>query len=162
MNHAVNFFWTILGFTPVIGFWVAANSMRLCYIFIGISIVSLLLPARYLQLSNNPKFYVGLGVKLIRKFVQNGDVINKSIRKNNPQHTVIKGRTNALKYMHTVVMYERYHYMCFIFFLLTIVYAIIKAQYAFTLIIIIANIIYNICPLLLQQYNRARLAKLIQ
>jgi hypothetical protein len=160
MNHAVNFFWTILGFTPVIGFWVAANSMRLCYIFIGISILSLLLPARYLQLSSDPKFYEGLGVKLIRKLVQNGELINKFIRKNNPQHTIIKGKTNALQYMQTVAMYERYHFMCFVFFLLTIVYTIIKAQYSFTLIIIIANIIYNISPILLQQYNRARLAKL--
>jgi hypothetical protein len=160
MNQAVNFFWTILSFTPVIGFWAAANSMQLCYIFIGISVVSLLLPARYLQISNNPKFYESIGVKLIRKLVQNGDLVNKFNRKGNPQYTVIKGKTNALKYMQTVVMYERYHFICFIFFLLTTVYTIINAQYSFTLIIIIANIIYNICPILLQQYNRARLAKL--
>jgi hypothetical protein len=162
MNQAVNFFWTILSFTPVIGFWAAANSMRLCYIFIGISAMSLLLPARYLQLSNNPKFYESIGVKLIRKLVQNGDLVNKFNRKSNPQHTVIKGKTNALKYMQTIVMYERYHFICFVFFLLTTVYTIINAQYSFTLIIIIANIIYNICPILLQQYNRARLAKLIR
>jgi hypothetical protein len=162
MNHAVNFFWTILSFTPIIGFWAAANSMRLCYIFIGISVVSLLLPVRYLQLSNNPKFYEELGVKLIRKFVQNGEFINKFIRKSNPHHTIIKGKTNALKYMQTVVMYERYHFICFIFFSLTIAYTIIKAQYSLTLIIIIANIIYNICPILLQQYNRARLAKFMR
>lgn len=162
MNHAVNIFWTILGFTPVIGFWAAADSMRLCYMFIGISILSVLLPGRYLQISNNPKFYTRLGVKWIRRFVQNGDVLNRSERKNNPQHKVIKGRSNALGYMHTVVIYERYHCMCILFFLLTTVYSIIKAQYPFTLIIIIANIIYNICPLLLQQYNRARIARLIR
>jgi hypothetical protein len=162
MNQAVNFFWTILSFTPVIGFWAAANSMRLCYIFIGISAMSLLLPARYLQLSNNPKFYESIGVKLIRKLVQSGDLVNKFNRKSNPQHTVIKGKINALKYMQTIVMYERYHFICFVFFLLTTVYTIINAQYSFTLIIIIANIIYNICPILLQQYNRARLAKLIR
>ncbi|MFA6084948.1 hypothetical protein [Mucilaginibacter sp.] len=160
MNQAVNFFWTILCFAPIIGFWFTANSILLCFILIGISVASQVFPARHLQLSNDPKFYEGLGVKQIRKFVQNGELINKFIRKNNPQYKVIKGKTNAVKYMQTIVMYERFHLICFIFFLLTAVYAVIAAQYAFALIIIIANIIYNICPILLQQYNRARLAKL--
>jgi hypothetical protein len=161
MNQAVNFFWTILCFTPIIGFWAAANSMLLCYIFIGVSVVSMLLPSRYLQLSNNPKFYEGIGVRLIRNFVQNGDLINRIIRKNNAQYKVIKSKATAVKYMQTVVMYERYHFVCFIFFLLTAAYAIIVAQYSFALIVIIANIIYNTCPILLQQYNRARLARLM-
>jgi len=160
MNQAVNFFWTILCFAPVVGFWVAANSITLCCILIGLSVVSLVLPARHLQLSNNPQFYEGLGVKQIRKVVQNGEFINKFIRKNNPHYKIIKSKTNAVKYMQTVVMYERYHLICFLFFLFTAVYAIIAAQYAFALIIIIANTIYNICPILLQQYNRARLARL--
>lgn len=159
MNQAVNFFWTILCFIPIIGFWHDAD-MTLCYIFIGISIVSLLLPAKLLQLSNQPKFYENLGIKLIRKFVQNGDYINAFLKKRNPQHKTVRGKTSASSYIKTVIMYEWYHFLCLIFFLLTGVFAIISASYTLAAFIFLANIIYNICPILLQQYNRARIQKL--
>jgi hypothetical protein len=157
MNQAINFFWTIFCMTPIVGFWMSNGSVYWCYIFIGISIISLLIPARLLQLSNNTKFYENLGVKVIRKFVQNGDLINRHIRKSNPQHNLIKGRQNAAKYMQTVMMYERYHFLCFIFFMLTSGYAAMQHYYAYAGLILTANIIYNVCPILLQQYNRARL-----
>jgi Na+-driven multidrug efflux pump len=160
MNQAINFFWTILCMIPVVGFWIANGGLLWCCIFLVISFVSLLIPARILQLSNDPKFYKSAGVKLIRKFVQNGELINKYIRKNNPQYNLIKGRQNAAKYMQTVVMYERYHFLCLVFFMLTAGYAAMQRYYGFAALILIANIIYNLCPILLQQYNRARLLNL--
>jgi hypothetical protein len=159
MNQAVNFFWTILCFIPVIGFWLTAD-MFTCYIFIGISIASLLLPAKLLQLSNQPKFYEKLGIKLIRKFVQNGEYINAFLKKRNPQYKTIHGKAGATSYMNTVIMYERYHFLCFVFFLLTGMFAIISARYTVAAFIFLANIIYNICPILLQQYNVVRIQKI--
>jgi hypothetical protein len=159
MNHAVNFFWTILCFIPVIGFWLTADLLIL-YIFIGASILSLLLSARLLQLSSLPKFYEKLGIKLIRKFVQNGEYINILIRKFKPGHKTIGNKADAVRYLKTVQMYDRYHFLCLIFFLLTAVYAFINNQPILSAVIIIANIIYNICPILLQQYNRARILNL--
>jgi hypothetical protein len=160
MNQAINFFWTILCFIPVIGFWMAANSMQLLYILILLSFLSLLIPAKVLQLSRNPKFYEVLGVKFIRKLVQNGEYANRFIRKNNPQYKLIKDKAHAAAYMRTTIIYERYHFLCFTFFLLSAIYAIITMHYAFFSIIMFANIIYNISPILLQQYNRARVLKL--
>ena len=160
MNQAINFFWTILCFIPVIGFWMADGQMLWCYIFLGISVISLFIPLRLLQLSSNPKFYEAAGVKTIRKYVQNGQLVNQYLRKRNPQHSLINGRQNAAAYLNTVAMYERYHFLCFVFFILTIGYATMHAYYIYTLLIFIANIIYNICPILLQQYNRARLNRL--
>jgi hypothetical protein len=158
MNQAINFFWTIICFIPVIAFWMDADTFWL-HIFIGISVVSLLLPAKLLQLSSNPKFYEGLGVKFIRKLVQGGDYANRLIKRKNPQYKLIKDKAHAAQYMRTIIMYERYHFMCFIFFLLTAIYALIYLRYGFFALIIIANIIYNVCPILLQQYNRARVLK---
>ncbi|MBD1383810.1 hypothetical protein IDJ75_00850 [Mucilaginibacter rigui] len=160
MNQAINFFWTILCFIPVIGFWMAANSTQLLYVLILLSFLSLLIPAKVLQLSHSPKFYEALGVKFIRKLVQNGEYATRFIRKNNPQYKLIKDKANAAAYMRTIVMYERYHLLCFTFFLLSAIYAIITMHYAFFVIIMLANIIYNISPILLQQYNRARVLKL--
>ena len=160
MNQAVNFFWTIFCFIPVIGFWATSGMMIYCYCFIAVSILILLLPSKWLQLSRKPKFYEGLGVKLIRKFVQNGDFVNRYIRKGKPAYRIVADRASAVKYINTILMYERYHLMCFVFFLLTAVYVMMISQYAMAVIILLANIIYNICPILLQQYNRARVKKL--
>lgn len=159
MNQAINFFWTILCFIPVVAFWLGADLFWL-YVFIGVSMISLLLPARVLQLSGNPKFYEGLGVKFIRKLVQNGEYANRLIRKANPRYKLIKDKAHAAQYMRTIIMYERYHFMCFIFFLLTAVYAFIDRYYGFFAFIIMADLVYNVSPILLQQYNRARVLKL--
>jgi hypothetical protein len=159
MNQAVNFFWTILCFIPVIGFWLYAD-MFSCYVFIGISVVSLFLPAKLLQLSNQSKFYEKLGIKLIRKFVQNGDYINTFLKKRDPQHKTIQGKAGAKSYINTVIVYERYHFVCFIFFLLTDFYAVKTAHYTLAFAILLANIIYNVCPILLQQYNRTRVTNI--
>jgi hypothetical protein len=159
MNQAINFFWTIICFIPVIAFWMAADTFWL-YIFIGISVVSLLMPAKLLQLSSKPSFYENLGVKFIRKLVQGGDYANRLIKIKNPRYKLIKNKASVAQYMRTIIMYERYHFLCFVFFMLSAVYALINQHYIFFVLIIIANIIYNVCPILLQQYNRARVLKI--
>lgn len=162
MNQAINFFWTILFFIPVITYWLAANSLLWCLIFIGVSVVSSFLPVSQIQLSNNPRFYENFGVKFVRKFVQNGEFINRLIRKAKPNYRIIKSKANAVQYMKTIMMYERYHFICFVFFSLTTLHALITSHYTLSVLAIIANIIYNIYPILLQQYNRARVSKLIR
>jgi hypothetical protein len=147
MNQAINFFWTILCMAPVVGFWVAIDNVLWCSIFVVISLLSLVIPAPLLQLSNDPKFYKSTGVKLIRKFVQNGELINRYIRKNNSQYNLIKGRQNAAKYMQTVVMYERYHFLCLVFFMLTAGFAVVQRYYGFAMLMSVANIIYNFARL---------------
>jgi hypothetical protein len=143
-----------------VAFWAAAGAMQLLYVLIFVSLFSLIIPAKLLQLSTNPKFYERLGIKFIRKLVQNGDYANRLIRKKNPQYKLIKSKDHARRYMHTVKMYERYHFLFFIFFLLTSLFALIITQYAYFVVIMLANIVYNVSPILLQQYNRARLLRL--
>ena len=162
MNQAINFFWTILCFIPVITFWYGNSSYQMMYALIGISVFSLFVPASRFQLSTHVKFYERLGVKLIRKLVQGGDFANELIRRKDPQHKTIKNRAHVAGYQRTVMMYERFHFACFIFFLLTSVFAVIADEYLLSTIILLANIIYNICPILLQQYNRARVSRIIK
>jgi hypothetical protein len=134
--------------------------MLCCYIFLGVAVVSLLLPARLLQLSNSPRFYEALGIKLIRKFVQNGEYVNRLIRKSKPDYKVVKDKQQAAQYLNTIAMYNRFHFLCLVFFMLTFAHAIISAKYLLALLIFMANLIYNVCPILLQQYNRARLLRI--
>lgn len=162
INQLINFFWTIISFIPVIYFWIGMNTTWL-YVFVLFSLGLVLMPVRFIslfQLSNSNKFYERLGVRFIQRFVQNGTYINQSIRKNNSGYKLIKDRAQAQRYLNTIQMYERYHLICFLFFGLTLIYAVIKQQYLVGALIFLANVIYNICPLLLQQYNRLRVMKL--
>ncbi|TSD67818.1 hypothetical protein FFF34_010650 [Inquilinus sp. KBS0705] len=160
MNQAVNFFWTILCFIPVIAVWAVHYSVLWICVFLVISTVTQLFPSGRMQLSNNPEFYQRLGVKFIRKFVQNGDWVNKLIRKSQPHHKLIKAKGSAAGYMGTLIMYERFHLLCFFFFMLTAVYAIAVHLYMWSVLTLLSNIIYNFYPIILQQYNRTRIARI--
>jgi hypothetical protein len=153
MNQVINFFWTILCFAPVVTYWLRIGDLTACWYFIGLSFVGLLIPAKWLQLSRNPKTYERLGAKLIRKFVQNGDYAKRGAR-------VISNKSNALLYGKTILTYEKFHFLCLLFFLFTGIYAILFEQYLLAVLIFLANVIYNIYPMLLQQYNRARIFRL--
>jgi hypothetical protein len=118
------------------------------------------IPLRFLQLSNDPNFYARTGVKFVRKFVQNGDYINRFIRKSKPAHRTIKNKENAVIYLKTTVVSEIYHLFCLLFFTLTIIYTVILGHYLIAAITALANVLYNIYPILLQQYNRARIMKI--
>jgi hypothetical protein len=161
MNQAVNLFWTILCFTPVVAVWVSQYSV-LWFFFLITSVLSQLFPSALLQLSREPKFYERMGVKFIRKFVQNGQYVSRYLRKGNPGYRVVTNKASALQYQNTVLMYERFHLICFLFFLMTAVYAVIKSQIELAIIVTVANIIYNVYPILLQQYNRARLQRVAE
>lgn len=108
--------------------------------------------------SPHRNFYERLGVKHIRKFVQNGDTVNAMA--NTKGYGIIKGKAEVQPYLKTIAMYERYHWICFSFFLLTGVYALVYGHFGPGLIIIITNIVYNISSILLQQYNKIRIKKI--
>ncbi|HTN05958.1 hypothetical protein [Agriterribacter sp.] len=58
--------------------------------------------------------------------------------------------------------YERFHFIVWVFMLAASVYALLQFDYWWTLTFIISNILYNICPMFLQQYNRIRIEMLIK
>ncbi|WP_426671445.1 hypothetical protein ACPPVU_09425 [Mucilaginibacter sp. McL0603] len=164
INQFVNFFWTILCFMPVLTYWIGEPTFWL-YVFALFSLIIALLPGsifRYFQLSNSTAFYENLGVKFIQKFVQNGTYVNQAIRKNNPEYRLIKDRTQARQYLNTINMYERYHLLCFIFFVLTVIHALISQRYIAAVLILVVNVIYNVCPILIQQYNKLRVMRLFK
>jgi hypothetical protein len=159
MNQAVNFFWTILCFIPVLQFWIIPGNWGWCLACMAVSLLGLIVPARWLQLSDDPKFYQRLGIRFIKKFVQNGDYANRFARRSDPGYRVIKSKSTVNQHTKTIAMYERYHLFCFLFFTATAIFAIARENYVLSAFLILANIIYNVCPVLLQQYNRARLMR---
>jgi len=154
MNQVINFFWTILCFTPIITYWLKTGPVAACWWFIAVSFIGLMVPPKWLQLSHNPKFYERLGARFVRKFVQNGDYAKSDKR-------VISNKANAQLYSKTLLMYEKYHFLCLLFFLFTGLHAILLGKYLLAGLVFLANVVYNVYPMLLQQYNRARILKIV-
>jgi len=106
VNQMINFFWTILCFTPVIWFWTKEGINRYFYLFILSALLTGLMPKKILDLlmlSSDRNFYEKLGVKRVRKFVQNGDVIRRISGKQ--EHFVISDAVQARQYLKTIAMY---------------------------------------------------------
>jgi hypothetical protein len=100
-----------------------------------------------------------MGVKIIRRFVQDGDWrFNRHASINASR---IKGSGGLQAYLTTIAMYERYHWGCFLFFTETSLYGKSDDGILWLIATFAANVIYNVCPLLLQQYNRIRITSLL-
>jgi hypothetical protein len=168
LNQLINVFWTVVSFTAVGYYWglyFAEKRAPLTLVVIVIlSILFYLTPRKWLSLltlSNNRRIYERIGVRLILWFVQNGTFVNRIQRKFGKQRGMISSRKNALAYLSTIDMQERYHYCCLVFFALSSVSALVTGRTEEAFYISLSNIVYNIYPILLQQYSRLRIEMLL-
>ena len=112
LDYVVNFFWTGIGFLPLVIYWRQTPLTIIFYGFLLISVIFANISQKIhhlFRLSSKTKTYEFLGVKLVRKFIQDGDYI----RKGNPG---IKSKAEAKKYLLRILMYERFHTLCLLVF----------------------------------------------
>jgi hypothetical protein len=164
-NAMANLFWSVLNLFPIYAYCYSYVQPLWLYISGGLSICVLFLPRRLLnklQLSNDTRMYHQLGVHWINQVTQNGAVINRLIRRRYPHYKVV-GSTRQAAQLHyrKTYMYERFHYMLFCFFTCITVYALVQQHFTWALVILVTNILYNIYPVLLQQYVRLKLAPFV-
>ncbi|MCU7695298.1 hypothetical protein ACFSPU_05935 [Haoranjiania flava] len=161
-NHILNFFWSIIAFYPLVHYWYHTGVGRWFIVAASVSIVAAFLPDRVydlLQLSSRRSFYERLKVKTIRKFVQNGDLARKLPGKNQ-SHTITRMH-DAKKYLLTIAMYNRFHWACFLFFLFSATHAIVAGKIFIGLLVLFANVLYNVTAIVLQQYNQLRIRDML-
>jgi len=126
----------------------------------GISFFVYCLPNQFfdlIQISSKETIYKNLGVNIVRKFAQEGDLVNHLIRKKYPLYNVIKNRKSIQRYIAKTYHFEKFHFQLLFIFLIIMAYAIRQKQYEWALLIFLNNIIFNLYPNLLQQYTRLRL-----
>ena len=160
-NAVPNIIWSILNLLPVSIFCYRFVNLKLLLLFLLISGFAVLLPKAFfqnIQLSNSVRVYKKLGVHWINKFTQNGEIINRLVRKKNPEYRVVSIKKPSInRLVGQTYMFEKFHFLLFIFFILITASAIIMQYPGWALIITVTNIIYNVYPCLLQQYIRIRL-----
>ena len=161
LNQGLNLIWTLLAFIPVILIWHLNFSLNnlLTSILLSLLIVWLTQQsaAKTLQISHKRKFYEKLGVKEFQKFTQDSYYIKRLTEKTGGQKLYF--RRNLYFYqMKKIQMYEQYHLACLLFFSFSAFIGIYNHDYIYSILVVLANIVYNIIPLLIQQYNRIRLS----
>jgi hypothetical protein len=162
--HALpSVFWSALNLVPISIYCYQFSDRSLLYWILGLSFLSYLLPKTFfnrIQLSKNVIFYKKLGVKLVRKFAQEGDLVNQMIRRKYPAYKIIQTPKSVSNYISKTYGSEKFHFHLFLIFLSISIIAIINREYGWAALITLNNIIFNVYPNLLQQYNRIRLKKL--
>jgi len=159
LNQLINLFWTSLAFSVIIIHWYKNWNSLYFTSSIIISFLIVFFPLHYFQLSSNRNFYERLGVRIAGRLVQDGTLINRLRRHRNSAFRIIK-KDNFVKLIRTSLINELYHLICFVFFILTSIHAIITHYYLLAFLTIVSNVVYNLYPIMLQQYIRLRLAGL--
>ena len=168
LNQIINIFWTTLSFVIVGTYWggylAEQRSPIIMAVFVLLSIFTSFIPSSWIDkftLSKRKKTYERIGVKWLLYFVQNGKLANSIQKKQGKRPGLIHSGKQAENYLKTIRMQEKYHYCCFVFFTLSIGSAFIIQKPGIALLILVCNVSYNVYPILLQQYNRIRINRLL-
>lgn len=167
-NQLINIFWTIIAFSATGHYWgqyfAEKHSLWLVYIYIVVSMFAYNIPAgwvSFLTLSSNRRIYEMIGIRAMRWLVQDGMFVSRVNRRLGKKHRRISGIGSARAYLTTIAVQERFHYSCFVFFALSTASALRSGQLHLAVSIMLCNIVYNVFPILLQQYNRLRIKNLL-
>ncbi|RAJ05153.1 hypothetical protein LX64_02307 [Chitinophaga skermanii] len=164
-NMVPNLVWSILHLTPVVVYsWNEIEPFKI-YILLGISVLLGILPAgfyNWMQFSKTTAAYKKVGILMIRKYSQDGDLIIQQVRKKYPFYKVVESRDAIIRYIGRTYVYERFHFMVLMYMLMVLGVTLYRQAFVWAIVLLLNNVCYNFYPLLLQQYNRLRLITLLK
>ena len=162
-NQIPNLFWSVLSFTPLGYFWYTAMDLKWLLSSLALSLLAGFLPRAFfdtMHFGKTASVYKKIGIRFVKKYTQDGDWVNRLIRRKFPQYKVFDHSAPMQKHIDKAYAIEKIHFSMFIFFLLTAIYALYRGEARWAIIITINNLIFNLYPNFLQQYNRLRLRHL--
>lgn len=160
-NMIPNVVWSVLNLVPIAIYCYNNVDHRSLYVFIALGLLPGFFPKSFydrMQVGKTPRMYKRLGVSFVNKLAQNGVIVNRLVRKKFPDYKMILYQRSSInKLLQQTYMFEKFHFVMFVFFLLITLYALVKTHFWWAIIITITNLLYNIYPNLLQQYIRLKL-----
>jgi hypothetical protein len=161
-NMAPNLFWSVLSLVPVFIFCYNYLSVNLLLFFTGVSILPAFLPnsaIHTMQISERPMIYKKLGIGFVQRLSQNGKIVNSLIRRKYPNYKALRQNEKSIKgLLNQTCAFEKFHLTLLVFFCLAGFYAFSKGFTKWTAIIFLLNVLYNVYPVLMQQYIRIKLS----
>jgi len=160
-NVIPNVVWSVLNLVPVSIYCYQNVTHKSLYIVIAASVIPVFFPNSFfdrIQVGRTTRIYKRLGVGFVNKLAQNGTIINHLVRKKFPNHKmIIYQRSSIGKLLQQTYMFEKFHFIMLVFFILITLHALVKKNFWWATIVSASNVVYNIYPNLLQQYIRVKL-----
>jgi hypothetical protein len=124
-----------------------------------------LLPAAWFQPWEGrraARLYEALGVRLFKRVATNGDIVNRFLRRRNPGHRVVRDARSARAWAEQARGAERNHLVFMLMGSLSAGYALSIGWPGWAAALAATNVVFNVYPILLQRYNRLRLARVLE
>lgn len=163
-NLALSLFWTLLNLVPAACYFYLHLPTTWLWIIVPLSLLPYLLPVNLLNrlsASNSRRWYQQIGVRVILKYAQQGGFINRRIRTHYPDYRIVYDKKTVLRKIHETYMFERFHLGLLLVFFIIAGHALKNAYWQWAILLLSNNFLYNIYPILLQQYLRLRLKRLL-
>ena len=118
---------------------------------------------RYFGLWNferDGRFYERLGVRRFKRFATQGDYWNKRRRLTDPSFRNVKGFRSAIEWEARTRHNEVVHLCSLVVGLTMMVWLYSRREYAWLVAVFFAVLVWDIYPIMLQRYNRARIFRI--
>lgn len=161
-NMVPNLLWSALSLVPLCVFCYTHLTPHLLILFSGFSFLPAFFSHSFIhkmRIANRPAVYKNLGVGFIQQLTQNGVLVNLAIRKKYPAYKALRLEHKSIKgLLNQTFVFEKFHLMLFLFFCLAGLYAFSKGLVYWGAVLFFINILYNVYPILMQQFIRIKLA----
>jgi hypothetical protein len=122
------------------------------------------LPVSYYRIrrfERDGRVYELLGVRLFRMLVPNGDLVNRWRRRQDPRFRVITNDASAEAFLGRTIVGEKTHLVSFVIGVASSSFAWQIGWLGWAIYLFGANVLFNVYPILLQRYTRARIGRLL-
>ncbi|RFM29048.1 glycosyl-4,4'-diaponeurosporenoate acyltransferase CrtO family protein [Deminuibacter soli] len=163
-NAVPNFFWTILNLTPAVYYFYLYLPLNWLWLIAPLCILPYCFKPALLDkmvISQSRHWYHRLGVHRVQQYVQHGVIINRIIRRRYPAYRIVYNKTTITRKINESYMFERFHLGMLLAFAVLTAHALVTRHWQWALLLLLCNILYNAYPILLQQYVRLRLKRLL-
>jgi len=103
------------------------------------------------------RFYERLGIRRFKRFAAQGDYWNQRRRSSDPSFRIVKNLDSAIEWEARTRSNEFLHLCSLVVGLTIAVWLYFRDEYAWLVAMAFVVIIWDIYPIMLQRYNRARI-----
>lgn len=142
------FFSLLLVIAPVAAGWATAR----------------LLPERYYRIrafESGGRVYEWLGIRLFKRFVPDGDYVNRLVRRSDPGYRLVRDADSLVRFEARTRLAEKCHVAGLWLALPCAAYALLLGWDGFALWLLLPNVPLHLYPVLLQRYTRARIQRVL-
>ena len=132
---------------------------------LAVCFLPVLLPTAYFRPWEGPnaaRAYEALGVRTFKRCATNGDLVNRFLRRRNPGHRVVRDVGSALAWAEQARSAERHHLVFLLMGLFSAGFALSIGWRGWAATLAASNVVFNVYPILLQRYNRLRIARILE